>query len=168
MDANDAVVTSGAKEEDQARVYTFEDMAVGQHYNCGTHQVSREDILEFAKKFDPQPFHMDEAAAAKSMYGGLIASGWHTCAMAMRCMCDHFLNNATGVGSPGFDEIRFVRPVRPGDVLEVSLEVLEVTPSRSKPDRGAIKTKTYIMNQKGELAATIVATTLMRRREALE
>lgn len=148
--------------------YAFEDMAAGQHFDCGAYEVTRDEILEFARKYDPQPFHTDEAAATQTIYRGLIASGWHTCAVAMRRMYDGFLKNAAAIGSPGFGEIRFIKPVRPGDVLEVSFEVLDVTPSRSKPDRGAITTKTYVLNQKGELAVTIIATTMMLRRNITE
>ncbi len=145
--------------------YAFEDVRVGQHFDCGTYTVSREEILEFANKYDPQPFHVDEAAASKTMYGGLIASGWHTCAITMRVMCDGFLNDATGIGSPGIDEIRFFRPVRPNDTLSISFDVIETTASKSKPDRGSIKHKVFVENQNGEMVMTMVAITMMRRRE---
>lgn len=146
-------------------IYAFDDMTVGQHFDCGDYAVTREEILEFAQKYDPQPIHVNEAAAAKTMYGSLIASGWHTCGIAMRLMCDSFLNQSTGIGSPGIDEIRFLRPVRPGDVLRVSFDILETTPSRSKPDRGSIRHKTFVMNQKDEMVLTMVAITMMRRRQ---
>lgn len=145
--------------------YAFEDINIGQHFECGEYPVTREEILDFARKYDPQPFHVDEEAAARTMYGGLIASGWHTCAMAMRQICDHFLNQAAGIGSPGIDEIRFLRPVRPGDVLRVSLDVIEVTPSRSKPDRGSIRHKVLVLNQKDEVVLTFIGITMLRRRQ---
>lgn len=145
--------------------YAFEDITIGQHFECGEYRVTREEILEFARKYDPQPFHIDDEAASQTMYGGLIASGWHTCAMAMRRICDHFLNNAAGIGSPGIDEIRFLRPVRPGDILRVSMDMIEATPSRSKPDRGSIKHKTVVLNQQDEVVLTFIGITMLRRRQ---
>lgn len=149
-------------------VYSFEDVSVGQRFDCGEYTVSREEILEFARKYDPQPIHVDEDAAGKSMYGGLIASGWHTCGVAMRLMCDRFLNHSTGLGSPGIDEIRFLRPVRPGDILKVSFDIVEAIPSRSRPDRGIIKQKAFVTNQQDEMVLTMVAITMMQRREILD
>ena len=146
------------------QAYAFEDVHVGQHFDCGEYHVTREEILEFARKYDPQPFHVDEEAASRTMYGGIIASGWHTCAMAMRRLCEGFLNHAQGVGSPGIDEIRFLRPVRPGDVLRVEVEIVDVKPSPSKPDRGSITQKILVLNQKDEVVLTMQAITMMRRR----
>lgn len=146
--------------------YAFEDMTVGQNFDLdATYQVSRDEIIEFAGKYDPQPFHTDESAASKTMYGGLIASGWHTSAISMRLLCDGFLNHSTGIGSPGVDEIRWIRPVRPGDTLSASFEILDVKPSRSKPDRGSIKIKLLLTNQKDEVVMTMQAITMMRRRD---
>ncbi|RMF11257.1 MAG: MaoC family dehydratase [Alphaproteobacteria bacterium] len=140
-------------------------MTVGQNFDFeGNYKITREEIIEFARKYDPQPFHVDESAAAKTMYGGLIASGWHTCAVAMRLLCDGFMNQSTGIGSPGVDEIRWIRPVRPGDELKASLEILEVTPSRSKPDRGSIKHKLVVTNQLDEVVMIVTGITMMRRR----
>lgn len=149
-------------------VYSFEDVAIGQQFDCGEHQITREEILEFAQKYDPQPIHVDENAAKQTMYGSLIASGWHTCCVAMRLMCDRFLNHSTGIGSPGIDEIRFLRPVRPGDTLKISFDIVEKIPSRSKPDRGTIKQKAFVMNQDDEMVLTMIAMTMMKRREAAE
>ena len=146
--------------------YAFEDMTVGQIFDFeGSYKISRDEIIEFARKYDPQPFHVDESAASKTMYGGLIASGWHTSAIAMRLMCDGFMNKSTGIGSPGVDEIRWVRPVRPDDELTAYMEILEVTPSRSKPDRGSIKQKVIVTNQKDEVVMTFIGISMMRRRE---
>lgn len=149
--------------------YAFEDMTVGQNFEFkDTYKVTKNEIIEFAQKYDPQPFHVDESAAAKTMYGGLIASGWHTCAIAMRLLCDGFMNSSTGIGSPGIDDIRWVRPVRPDDELSASLEILEVIPSRSKPDRGSIRHKMVVTNQNDEVVMTITSITMMRRRNRAE
>ncbi len=144
--------------------YAFEDMAAGQHFDCGAYEVTRDEILEFARKYDPQPFHTDEAAATQTIYRGLIASGWHTCAVAMRRMYDGFLKNAAAIGSPGFGEIRFIKPVRPGDILEVSFEVLEVTPSRSRPDRGIVVMRSETRNQRDEVLQVVTARLIVPRR----
>jgi acyl dehydratase len=142
----------------------FEDAVVGQRREFGSFTIGEDDIVRFGREFDPQPFHIDKAAAAKSPYGGLIASGWHTCALAMRAMCDGFLNSAAAMGSPGIDEIRWRTPVRPGDTLTCYGTVLEARPSRSKPDRGVVVTQTEMVNQHGEVAMTMRGMTLMRRR----
>ena len=103
----------------------------------------------FARKFDPQPFHVDEAAAKQSMFGGLIASGWHTCALAMRMMCDAYLLDAASMGSPGVEEIRWLKPVRPGDTLRVRCIVLEARPLESKPHVGLVRNRWEVLNQNG-------------------
>src|SRR5437867_2941032 len=113
----------------------LEDFEVGETLELGSCRVTREEILEFARRYDPQPFHVDEAAARQSIYGGLIASGWHTTAMLMRLLVDRMAGVKT-MGSPGTDEIRWLKPVRPGDTLTARAVVLDVVPSRSKPDRG--------------------------------
>jgi acyl dehydratase len=142
----------------------FEDAVVGLRREYGSVTIHHDDIVRFAREFDPQPFHVDEAAAARSPYGGLIASGWHTCALAMRAICDSFLVRAAALGSPGVDEIRWRTPVRPGDTLTCYGTVLEARPSRSKPDRGVVVTQTEMVNQHGEVAMTMRGMTLMRRR----
>ena len=116
--------------------------------------MSRDEIVAFAKDFDPQPFHIDEAAAARSVFHGLLASGWHTTAIFMRMMWDAFLHDAASLGSPGVDEIRWLKPVRPGDTLRARFTVVDVTPSRSKPDRGIVRTFAEILNQDGEVVMT--------------
>ena len=114
----------------------LDDLEPGQVHDLGRRTLTRDEIVAFAGAWDPQPFHLDERAAAASIYGGLIASGWHTVCVFMRLFVDGLLNRAAAMGSPGVDELRWLRPVRPGDTLAARLEVLEVRPSRSKPDRG--------------------------------
>jgi len=133
----------------------FEDFEVGQVIDVGTVTASEAEIVDFATRFDPQPFHVDKEAAAASIYGGIIASGWHTCGMMMRLIVDKFLIRAASLGSPGIDEIRWIKPVRGGDTLRVALTVLETRPSASKPDRGVIVTSWEAKNQRGELVATL-------------
>jgi acyl dehydratase len=122
---------------------TFHDLIPGQTTILGSKTVSEEEILRFAKEFDPQPFHIDAAAAAVSPFGGLIASG-------MRLLVEGVLKNSTSMGSPGVEQIRWVKPVRPGDTLTVSVTVLESKPSTSRPDRGTVKIRTEATNQRGE------------------
>lgn len=142
----------------------FEDFEVGQTVAAGTRTVTEEEILDFASKFDPQPFHVDHDAAAKSIYGGVIASGWHTCAMMMRVMVDNFLSQAASMGSPGVDEVRWLKPVRPGDTLTITNRVLETRPSTSKPDRGVVVTQWEAKNQHGDLVATVKGMGMFARR----
>jgi acyl dehydratase len=142
----------------------FEDFPVGHTIEVGSRTVTEEEIIAFAQQFDPQPFHVDRAAAAGSMFGGIIASGWHTCSMIMRLMVDGFLRDAASLGSPGVDEIRWLKPVRGGDTLTVSTTALEARPSASKADRGVILTEWRAINQHGELVATIKAMGMFLRR----
>jgi acyl dehydratase len=142
----------------------FEDFHEGQTIDVGTRTVTEEEILDFATKFDPQPFHVNKEAAEKSIYGSIIASGWHTCSMMMRMMVDGFLRDVASMGSPGVDEVRWIKPVRPGDTLKVSTTILEVRPSTSKPDRGIVKTEWHAVNQHGELVVTVKGMGLYGRR----
>jgi acyl dehydratase len=145
----------------------LEDFHAGDVAETPARRVSREEIVAFAREFDPQPFHVDEEAAKRSPFGGLVASGWHTASLCMRMVVDHALasDGATGsLGSPGVDELRWLRPVRPGDSLTVRIEVLEVLPSRSKPDRGLVKLRYTMRNQDGEEVMTMIALGIMRRR----
>lgn len=142
----------------------FEDFEVGRTIQVGSCTVSEDEIVDFATRFDPQPFHVDRDAAAKSIYGGIIASGWHTCGMMMRLMVDGFLRNSSSMGSPGVDEIRWIKPVRPGDTLSVTNTALEVRPSSSKPDRGVVMTLWQATNQHGEVVATIKGMGMFGRR----
>lgn len=148
----------------ELKKWYFEDFKVGQAIEVGTRTVSEEEIIDFASKFDPQPFHIDKDAAANSIYGGIIASGWHTCSMMMRMMVDHFLRQSSSMGSPGVDEIRWLKPVRAGDTLSVSTTILETRPSTSKPDRGVVMTQWQARNQHGELVATVKGMGMYGRR----
>jgi acyl dehydratase len=142
----------------------FEDFQPGEVHETGSYQVSKEEILAFARQFDPQPFHLDDEAARGSIFGGIIASGWHTASICHRLIVEDTLSKAASLGSPGVDELRWLRPVRPGDTLTARVEVLELTPSRSKPDRGVIKFRFEVRNQNGEKVMTEIANALFARR----
>jgi len=142
----------------------LDDLQPGQVHHLGRRRLERDEIIAFARAWDPQPFHLDEAAAAESIYGGLIASGWHTVCVFMRLFADGMLSRAAAMGSPGLDELRWLKPVRPGDTLEARLEILEVRPSRSKPDRGIVRARSVVVNQADEEVLSFVATLLFKRR----
>ena len=144
--------------------YYWEDFKVGERIELGSKLVTREEIVEFASRYDPQPFHVDEVATAKSIYGGLIASGWHTACIFMRLFADGMLNRAAAMGSPGIDELRWLKPVRPGDQLSARLEVLEVRPSRSKADRGIARLRSVVVDRSGDEVLTFVAAVMFARR----
>jgi acyl dehydratase len=129
----------------------FEDFIPGEVTTFGAYEVTKAEVIDFASQFDPQPFHLDEEAGRASMLGGLAASGWHSCSILMRLMFDGFMNGSTSIGSPGIDEVRWLKPVFPGDVLSVRQEILEARPSASKPDRGVVRFRFQLMNQKGEV-----------------
>jgi acyl dehydratase len=141
----------------------LEDFKVGETFELGSVHVTREEILEFARRYDPQPFHVDEEAARRSIYGGLIASGWHTASMLMRLLVDG-MAGAASMGSPGADEIRWLKPVRPGDTLTARGQILDVVPSRSKPDRGHIRAAYEVFNQGGEKVMTMITRGIYTRR----
>jgi acyl dehydratase len=152
-----------------AKRYVYlEDFVVGEVIELGSRPVSREEIVEFASRYDPQPFHVDESAAKASIFGGLIASGWHTASMFMRLFVDRVLAGGATLGSPGIDEIRWPRPVRPGDTLTARVTVLEAAPSRSKPHRGHVRIRYEVSNQTGETVMTMIGVSLYRRRPAPE
>ncbi len=134
----------------------FEDLAPGQVVELGSVLVTQEAILDFATRFDPQSFHVDPEAAKDSVFGGLIASGWHTGAMWMRLYVDSLLDGAASMGSPGIEELRWLAPVRPGDTLTGRLTVLETTPSERRPDRGTVRIRGEMLNQDG---VTVMAMT---------
>ena len=134
---------------------TFEDFTPGQVIALGEYHVTESEMIAFAERYDPQTFHIDPAGAAKSPYGGIIGSGWLTTAILQRMQCDSYMNDSSCVGSPGVDEIRWLKPVRPGDTLRGSNEVESVKPSRSKPDRGAVFSKVEIYNQDTVLVMTV-------------
>lgn len=128
----------------------WEDFPVGLVIETAGMTLSKEDMVAFARQFDPQPFHVDEDAARHSHYGGLIASGWHTAAVAMRLYCDAVLRRAASHGSPGVENLRWLRPVRPGDTLRVRVEVIEARPSRSKPDMGLVRSRWQVLDRRDE------------------
>ncbi|TFD93298.1 MaoC family dehydratase [Cryobacterium lactosi] len=142
----------------------FEDYRPGVVVECGAMRISSESIVAFAATFDPHLMHMDPVAALAGPFGGLIASGWHTTALMMRIMVDNYLNERTSLGSPGVDELRWHRPVRPGDVLSARFTVLSARVSGSKPDRGLVRTQIELSNQAGELVMSQVMMNLILRR----
>ena len=144
----------------------LEDYAVGQTFGSGRVSVSEERIKAFAAEFDPQPFHLDATRAADSFFGGLAASGWHTAAMTMRLLVDGDLKPKDGIIGTGFDEFRWLRPVRPGDELYIESEILEVRPSKSRPDQGLIKVRTTTFNQDAEPVQILVGNLLVPRKTA--
>jgi acyl dehydratase len=142
----------------------FEDFAVGTVFELGKRTLAEDEVLAFARAYDPQPFHTDPEAAARSIYGGLIASGWQTCAVVMRLMCDAYLLRAASMGSPGVDEVRWLAPVRPGDTISARMEVVEARASASKPDRGVIRSRWTATNQDGTTVLTMLGMGMFRRR----
>jgi acyl dehydratase len=144
----------------------FEDFVVGLRRELGSRSLSAEQMIGFAREYDPQPFHIDAEAAARSPFGTLIASGWQTCALTMRILCDSFLLDSASMGSPGVDEVRWTKPVRPGDTLTVFSTVIEARASRSKPDRGVVVSTTEVVNQHGEIVMTMRGMTMLATRPA--
>ena len=144
----------------------FEDYPPGAVFEGGGIAVTEAEIIEFARKYDPQTMHTDPAAAARGYFGGLIASGWHTAAMTMRLFADHFLLPVSSLASPGIDELRWVRPVRPGDVLRLRVTITEARRSSSKPDQGIVHSTAEVLNQHGEVVMTLKPISLIRCRPA--
>ena len=142
----------------------LEDFAVGQVFKTGRKRVEKDEIFAFAREFDPQPYHLDEKAAQQSVFRGLAASGWHTAAMTMRLMVDGEFKPAGGILGVGFDELSWPRAVRPGDELYVRSEVLEVRPSKSRPDRGMIRVRNTTLNQNDEVVQVFTGNLLVPRR----
>ena len=145
------------------RLY-WEDFEVGSVREFGQTPVSREAVLAFASQFDPQPFHLDDAAAEASLFGRLSASGWHTCAMTMRMMCDDYLLESASLGSPGIDNLRWLSPVYPGDTLRVRLHVLEARPMASRPGVGLVRSRWEVLNQQATVVMTMEGWGMFRRR----
>jgi acyl dehydratase len=145
--------------------FYWEDFPAGSVREFGAQTVTREAVLAFASEFDPQPFHLDDTAAEASLFGRLSASGWHTCAMTMRMICDDHLLEAASLGSPGIDSLRWTRPVYPGDTLRVRLEVLEARPMGSRPDVGLVRSRWQVLNQHAEVVLTMEGWGMFRRRQ---
>jgi acyl dehydratase len=145
----------------------FEDYAPGAVHEYGSVAVSDAEIIEFARRFAPQAMHVDPQAAAEGNFGGLIASGWHTAGLMMRLFVDGFLSKVASLASPGIDELRWTRPVRPGDVLRIRVTILEARRSRSRPDRGMVRTLVEVLNQDGEVVMSLKPMNLLRCRGEL-
>ena len=144
----------------------FEDLEVGAETYFGAYDVTREEMLEFARKYDPQPFHLSDEAAAKTHFGRLAASGWHTCAMTMAVLARYSVRHEqAGLGSPGIDELRWRRPVYPGDTLHVRGKIVDKTPSRSRPEMGSFRTAMTVTNQDDQPVLTFTSIVLIRRRQ---
>lgn len=144
----------------------WDDYEVGQRYPLGSTSFTEEEIISFAKLYDPQSFHVDPAAARNSIYGGVIASGWHIGSKMMKLFVDNYVDHRTTLGSPGVDELRWLKPVRPGDTLTGWVECAGKVPSRSKPTMGVIHEHWQVSNQKGELVMTAKGINMVRRRPA--
>ena len=145
----------------------FEDIEIGTVHRFGGYAVTREEVVAFAQKYDPQPFHLSDEAAAATHFGRLSASGWHTCAMTMAMLVENLKNNRqAGLGSPGVDELKWLKPVYPGDTLSVETEVLEKRASASRPEMGIYKSRITVLNQDGVAVMTMVSNGLIRTRPA--
>ena len=144
----------------------FEDYVPGSVHELGSMRVDEDEVLAFGRRFDPQVFHTDAEAARSTEYGGLIASGWHTAALMMRMYSDHYLSRVATLVSPGVDELRWLRPVRPGDVLSLRVTILEARRSRSRPDRGIVRSAVEVLNQRREVVMTVTALNFILCRDA--
>jgi acyl dehydratase len=143
----------------------LEDLELGAETEFGSYDVTREEVLDFARKYDPQPFHLSDEAAAKTHFGRLAASGWHTCAMVMAVIARRVVREEqAGLGSPGIDELRWLKPVYPGDTLHVRSKIVDISPSRSRPEMGSFRSATMVTNQDGVPVLTFTSIVLMRRR----
>jgi acyl dehydratase len=143
----------------------LEDLEVGRKSAFGSYRVTREEVIEFARKYDAQPFHLSDEAAAQTHFGRLAASGWHTCAMTMAMIVENLqAHEQAGLGSPGVDELRWLKPVFPGDTLRAETEILEVKPSRSKPDIGSFRSRCTVFNQDDQPVLSFISIVLIRRR----
>jgi acyl dehydratase len=149
----------------ERRMIYFEDLEIGAQTYFGSYEVTREEVLDFARKYDPQPFHLSDEAAARTHFGRLAASGWHTCAMTMAVIARKVVEQEqAGLGSPGVDELRWLKPVFPGDTLHVRSTIVDKTPSRSKPEIGSFRSETVVTNQDDVPVLKFTSIVLMRRR----
>ncbi len=144
----------------------FEDYVEGEVHELGSITVDADEIVTFARSYDPQVFHTDAEAAKQTVFGGLIASGWHTAGLMMRLFVEQYLTHVASLASPGIDELRWLKPVRPGDTLSVRVTVVKAVPSRSKPDRGAVTSLIEVYNQAGETVMTLKPVNFIARRPA--
>jgi acyl dehydratase len=152
------------KKEKSMQTRYFEDFNVGDTLDLGSQRVTEEEIIAFARQFDPQPFHIDPELAKNSIFGGLVASGWHTIAIFMRLFVDQLLNKTVSMGSPGVEEVRWLKPVRPGDELYARFTVLACIPSKSRADLGIIRSKCEMFNQAGEMIMSLAGTHFLGRK----
>jgi acyl dehydratase len=150
--------------ETPARERFFEDYATGDTYEFGPIPLSEDEIVDFGRRYDPQYLHVDPERARRGPYGGLIASGWQTMSTAMRLFVDHFLPDGASLGSPGVEDLRWIKPVRPGDALRIRVTVAQTRVSKSKPDRGLVETLVEVLNARDEVVATMRAINFMARR----
>jgi acyl dehydratase len=157
-------MTAGALPERREQRW-FEDYRPGLVLEFGSAAVDEAEVIEFARRFDPQPFHIDAEAAARGSFGGLIASGWHTGGLMMRLLVEHYLSPVASLGSPGIDELRWLAPVRPGDMLSVRVTILEARRSQSKPDRGLVRALMEVLNQRREVVMSMKALNFMLCRD---
>lgn len=142
----------------------FEDFKAGDVIDVGSLTVTKDEIIEFAKQYDPQPMHIDPNAASSTIYGGLIASGWHTVSLFMRLLVENVVGKTVSLGSPGVEELRWPRPVRPGDTLNGRMEIVETRASNSRPNMGIVRWRGEVRNQRGELVLTLLGTNFFGRR----
>jgi acyl dehydratase len=147
------------------RLY-WEDFSSGQVSDCGSRLITRAEIIAFAAEYDPQPMHLDEAAARGSLFGGLVASGWHTCCVLMRILSDDFLADASFMGAPGVEEVQWLAPIRPGDRIKARATVLETRASRSRPDLGFVKFRFELINAADQPVMTLIVSPMFGRRAA--
>ena len=157
--------TNAVTDLPESAIWYFEDYVPGHTVDCGSFSISEAEIIAFAKEYDPQPFHTDPVAAANGPFGGLIASGWQTTSMMMRLLVEHFISPESSLGAAGVDEIRWPKPVRPGDTLHVRATVLEARRSQSKPDRGIVRSLAEVTNSRGETVMRVTAINFVRTRE---
>jgi acyl dehydratase len=157
-------ILAKVSDHSERAILFFEDYVPGRTVDCGTFSVSEAEIVAFAKEYDPQPFHTDPVGAAAGPFGGLIASGWQTTSMMMRLLVEHFVSPESGLGAAGIDEIRWPKPVRPGDTLHVRASVLEARRSKSKPDRGIVRSLAEVTNQDGDTVLRMTAINFVRVR----
>jgi acyl dehydratase len=148
-----------------AELLHFEDFQVGQVFPLGPYPVTREEVLDYAREFDPQPFHLEDEAAEASVLGGLAASGWHNCAMLMRMICDGYLNRSAGMGSPGLSEVKWMKPVYAGETLTGTMTVLAARISKSRPEMGILECRWELSNDKGEKKVEQTGINFMRVRQ---
>ncbi len=158
-------ILAGVSDDAERAARYFEDYQPGTVVDCGSFSLTEAEIIAFARQYDPQPFHVDPVAAKDGPFGGLIASGWHTTSVMMRHLVDHYVSPESSIGSPGVDNIRWSRPVRPGDTLRVRATVVDARRSSSKPDRGIITTLAEVLNSGGEVAMRVTANNFILLRD---